>query len=209
MPLEDSITLSREQVTRLVRGLAGIASYPNPEDPPHPGPWDPVLKNAFLNRFDLVRAGPQPQPWKWLRDQILSSINWASLNPQPLPPLSGRGQLAAMAIVSDMRSRMALAQSLPEEFQVPIVEGIHNSLAELVDGWCGNEPRPWPIPIPIPPWPWPPEPDPDPREMFVNPLDLIIMGVVFENLAGTVSEELQSPLQETAAAFQDAGFERL
>ncbi|MFN2104648.1 MAG: hypothetical protein ACK2UJ_07235 [Candidatus Promineifilaceae bacterium] len=198
MPLEDPITLSRAQLGRLVQGLAGIAGYPNPEDPHEPGPWDPVIQNAFLNRADLVLAGPQPQPWK--------SINWALLNPQPLPPHEQWAQIAARAIVGDIRTRMALMQSLPEEFHAPIVEGIQANLSQFADEVCGSEPWRWPFP---PPRPWPPEPDPDPREMLANPLDLIIMGVVFDSLAGTVSDELQGPLQDAAAAIQNAGFERL
>jgi hypothetical protein len=35
------------------------------------------------------------------------------------------------------------------------------------------------------------------------------MGVVFESLANTVSEELQGALLETAVTFQNAGFEQL
>ena len=58
MPLENSIHLSREQITRLVRGLTGLPSYPNPEDDSPPGPWDPILKNRFLDRYDFVLAGP-------------------------------------------------------------------------------------------------------------------------------------------------------
>jgi hypothetical protein len=205
MPSENAFYLSREQLTRLVSGLTGLAGYPNPDDPLPPGPWDPVLKNRFLDRYDLVLAGPQPQPWR----QRVSSLDWVSLNPQPLPPRISWAQVAARAIVSEIRSRMALMQSLPEEFHGRMVEGIHANMGELVADWCGTEPRRWPIPIPIPPWPWPPDPDPDPRELLVNPLDLLIMGVVFESLVNTVDEEVQGVLLDTAAAFQDAGFGQL
>ena len=136
MPLEDSITLSRAQLVRLVQGLAGIAGYPNPDEPHEPGPWDPVIQNAFLNRVDLVLAGPQPVPWK--------SIDWAALNPQPLPPLSRWAQIAAGAILGDIRTRMALMQALPEEFHGPIVERIQMDLSRFADEVCGSEPWRWP-----------------------------------------------------------------
>ena len=45
--------------------------------------------------------------------------------------------------------------------------------------------------------------------MEVNPLDLIMMGVVFDALTQTVSERVQGALQDTAVAFQNAGVERL
>jgi len=74
----------------------------------------------------------------------------------------------------------------------------------LIDYWCGTPPPRFPIPIP----PFP-EPEPDPRELIVNPFDLIVMGVVFDNLIQTVTESLQGALYTTAVAFQNAGLEQL
>lgn len=208
MMLDDSITLSRNKFTRLISAFAGLAGYPNPEDPLPPGPWDPVIKDSILNFNQPFQADRHPRRWQRQQEQIASSINWAMLNPQPLPPREEWAKVAAQAIVDDIQHKTQLIQLLPEKFQHRAAEGIQGNLAQLVDEVCGTGwPRRWPFPIP--PFPWPPEPEPDPREMFINPLDLIIMGVVFDNLAGTVMEGLQGALRETAVAFQNAGLERM
>ena len=212
MMSQDSISLSRKQFTKLVSMLTGLAGYPDPENPLEPGPWDPVIFDSILSQVDLTLAGPQPQPWRWAgpqptpwrhyQEQVLSSLNWRSLNPQPLPPRETWGLLAAKAIVADIQRSIASLQLWPEEFQERAIAGIQGNLAQLVDDWCPTPPRRFPIPIP-------PFPEPDPRQIEVNPLDLIMMGVVFDTLTRSVSERVQGALQETAVAFQNAGLERL
>lgn len=206
MMSEDSIALSRKQFTRLVGKLAGLNGYPDPDNPLPPGPWDPVIRDILQGHINLAQAGPQPQPWRYM-EQVWLSWQQVMLNPQPLPPLENWAVMAATAIVKDIQQTADKMPLLPEEFQLRAVEGIQAKLAQLVDDWCGTGwPRRWPIPIPFP---LPPEPEPDPREINVTPLDLIIMGVVFDQLSGTVVDSLQGALQETAVAFQDAGLERM
>lgn len=204
MMSEDSIHLSRKQFTKLVKGLAGLAGYPDPDNPRPPGPWDPVIRDSILKRVGLAQAGPQPVPWRRQQEQVLSSLNWRLLNPQPLPPREAWGILAANAIVADIQEKTALTHLFPEEFHERAAESIQSNLEILIDYWCGTPPPRFPIPIP----PFP-EPEPDPRELAVNPLDLIMMGVMFDNLTQTVTESLQDALSVTAVAFQNAGLERL
>lgn len=188
----DIITLPYKQFTQLVGALAGLAGYSDPDNPLPPGPWDPVIRKA-LRGIDLV-AGPHPEPWR--------RAGHVMLNPQPLPPREMWALIAAQAIVADIQRTSESLRMFPEDFQYRAVEMTQARLAELVDDWCGTGwPRRWPFP-----WPWPPEPDP--REL-VNPLDLIIIGAVFDQLSGTLDESLQGAVQETALAFIESGVARM
>ena len=119
MMSQDSISLSRKQFTRLVSRLTGLAGYPDLDNPLKPGPWDPVVHDSILSQVDLTLAGPQPVPWHWSgpqptpwrqhQGQVLSSLNWRLLNPQPLPPCEIWGLLAAKGIVADIQHRVATA----------------------------------------------------------------------------------------------------
>lgn len=190
----EMITLPYKQFTRLVGTLAGLAGYPDPDNPLPPGPWDPVIREA-LRGIDVL-AGPHPTPWRRAGDVML--------NPQPLPPREVWALVAAQAIVADIQRTSESLRMFPDEFQYRAVEMTQAGLAELVDDWCGTGwPRRWPIP-----WPWPPEPDPDPREL-ANPLDLIIIGAVFDRLSGMLDESLQGAVEETAVAFIEAGVARM
>lgn len=51
-------SIPAESVVSFIRDLIG--SYPNPEDPQPPGPWDPIIR-AALER--IIRFGPLPDPW--------------------------------------------------------------------------------------------------------------------------------------------------
>jgi len=82
------------------RSAPGIATYPNPDDPMPPGPWDPVIRAAIERAGYLFRSleprpyarqweiGAFPQPWKTFEHGLLSDPHrlgsFPGSYPQPL-----------------------------------------------------------------------------------------------------------------------------
>jgi hypothetical protein len=137
------------------------SSYPNPEGDPKPGPWDPIIRQAFEKVFE-----PFPQPWRWkgesrsLRrlaeikpevwDGIDDRLASVALNPQPLPPRWKFPIEFARAALDRFETIHETAQIIGGENggdRAIIVVG--GKISELVDEVCGtNFPKKYPIPPP-------------------------------------------------------------
>jgi hypothetical protein len=71
------------------QGSGGSGGQPNPDEPLKPGPWDPVIRVALK---DVLRFGPQPEPWRLGFDPSRFGPT-----PEPWSPtLAGAGLLAAI-----------------------------------------------------------------------------------------------------------------
>jgi hypothetical protein len=182
----DAFRISRKALVSMVSQLVG--GYPNPEDPDPPGPWGPVIRRAV----DRVRwvSGPHPEPWLEV-----------ALNPQPLPPRIALAVSLAQAVVDRAISLHEVAEVLPD--QTTAINAASAMMSRFIDD-CGNGR--------IPPWkrwpfPWPPRDDLDEA---ITPLELVVMGVQFENAVGFVeSRQLQEDLRRGGAQLMEMGLERM
>jgi hypothetical protein len=203
-------TISREKFRSFVSGL--LERYPNPEgDPQPPGPWDPLIRQAFEKVF-----GPFPEPWRirfesanerlrglararpeiW--DVIGGGFETVTLNPQPLPPR----WVVAIEFLRLAADRLVMIQEAADAINAGsdrsiIVVG--GRISELVDFVCGTS-----FPRKIPPRPGP---EPDPR---LTGHELVLMGAELVRCSKTIANETLAP-EFTAAGENliDAGFERL
>jgi hypothetical protein len=136
-------------------------SYPNPDGDPQPGPWDPIIRQAFDKVF-----GPFPEPWRWsaesraLRrlaeitpevwDAIDDRLSSVALNPQPLPPRWKFPVEFARAAMDRFETIQETAEIIGGESggdRAIIVVG--GKVSELVDEVCGTSfPRKFPVPPP-------------------------------------------------------------
>ena len=187
-----------EKVMNLVSEM--LQGYPNPEDPPPPGPWDPYIRRA-LDRLTWSLGhpvpwrhvfGPQPEPWM----EIVGR-----LNPQTLSP-----RIAFLYSLSqDVVERVALihevAEGIGQQGQKQGIIIVGGLISRFADDWCGTSWRPkWPFPGP-PPWWWQTE---------LSGLDLIVLGTQFVHSAReTVNKSLQDQLQKAGAQFNEAGMARM
>jgi hypothetical protein len=186
-----------------VKSLARLLDelgLPDPDDPD--GGWGPI--------------GP-----------VVRGINWAALNPQPLPPrlvidilkLLGpqpdpwrvkkgpspdpwRGVLLARVEIDRVVGLAQMAEAVGGEQGREVVR---RRIAEIVDEWCGTPPKPrWPLPWPFP-LRWR-----DEDEFKIGPADLVLMGAQFHRTAEALGD---SALAEDFAAAADrltqTGLERL
>jgi len=59
---KQTLNISREKLVSFVNQIfGGESAIPDPENPPKPGPWDPLIRRA-LERMKVF--GPFPQPWQ-------------------------------------------------------------------------------------------------------------------------------------------------
>jgi hypothetical protein len=201
--------ISREKFSSFVSGL--LEGYPNPEgDPQPPGPWDPVIRQAFEKIF-----GPHPEPWRILSesakhrlrelagvkpeiwDVIGGRFNAVALNPQPLPPR----WLIAIEFLRAAADRLVMIQEIADVINVGTDRGIivvGGRISELIDFVCGNG-----FPRKIPP---------RPRHEPASPLtgeELVLMGAELIRYSKTLANETLA--HEFAGAGEnliDAGLER-
>jgi hypothetical protein len=189
-----------------------LAGYPNPEDPPSPGPWDPVIRTV------LERLGPHPEPWKSRFNTNVAALRliakkfpaiWdtigggrfdaVALNPQPLPPR----EAFLVEFARAAADRLALIQETADligsngDRQGIIVVG--GRVSELVDEFCGTG---WPKKFP----PKPPGPDPDPR---FSATELILAASRFLTAAGGVANpQLADELNRAGERLMDEAVNR-
>ncbi|QAA80920.1 hypothetical protein EI546_03880 [Aequorivita sp. H23M31] len=227
------VNISEEKLMSLVNlGYGNSGDTPNPEEPHKPGPWDPILRQ-ICNRY----FGPSPQPWRseshlsdflWnilaeripaLYDTIYwgrldwaalnpqplppksifaDRFNWASLNPQPLPPKSA----VIVEFTEQVLDRIFLMQEIGDglnrtgqEQGIIIVSG---KLDELVDELC---PRPYKFPFPGP------KRD---LENGLPGLDLLRAAKVIRNRAEICSNnQLKEELLHAGRKLMEVGIDRL
>lgn len=217
--------ISRQTLVSFVRELFN-GGYPNPDgEPLPPGPWDPVIRAALKRMANLYPwhfhpkqprpnwvtqlygiadglqtdpwqpAGPSPEPWDLINGM---SDSLAELNPQPLPPVFLFAAAIANQILGNAVSRQELIDLIGTEDQERSTERINR----FIDDFCGTVPKiklRWPIPGPQPPW-WNTE---------LSGAQLIVMGVQFENAAGTVfNKGLQKAFTSAGVKFIKAGLAR-
>ena len=201
----DQFTFSKRALVSLVSEF--INGYPNPDDPQPPGPWDPVIRRAL--EAMRHRLGPEPDPWRgqmgphpdpW-RAGKLSSLDWVLLNPQPLPPRYAYAASLAEAVAGSVSAYFELDEALPSEMQGRMSEFATMRLSTFIDD-CGNGRIPrWPFPWPPP---WQGEFDP------ISPVEMLVVGIAFENLAqSAVNERFRGALQESADRLMNMAAEQM
>lgn len=134
---------ARQQILKIVELFSGApADYPNPDDPPRPpGPWDPIIREAFGETF-VIKPGPQP----WTDPFSLYSRSWKKYV-QPVPdPWSeffedadlletiARRHPQVWDLIGDHRSfieAMLNPQPLPPRWRLP--EAVAKSLIRRAD----------------------------------------------------------------------------
>jgi hypothetical protein len=164
---QQTYNISRKALVSIVSGVLD-AYRPNPDDPPPPGPWDPVIRAALdraILRFGAVALNPQPLPpiSVQLNPQPEPPGHFVRLNPQPLPPVA----LFAAVLAEEVVDRAGLIQRAAGKGGNAGVQ----FLAEFVDDWCGTG-RPK-----------------VPRPKKRNPVELLALGVMFSRLAGSVHDD--------------------
>ena len=188
---------------KFVTALASLAGhyYPNPDDEPKPGPWDPIIKTA-ISKF----LGPFPEPWRltaYRRPAIYDAIDPMSLvalNPQPLPPR----ELVVAEIARTAVERFALSQEIADmtnsagnEQGIIVVGG---KVSQFVDDFCGTVVYKK-IPIPGPK---------GPEDEKFSGRELILAGLQFLNGTGsTTNEALQREFQNAGEKLVDEGLRRI
>jgi hypothetical protein len=203
-------TISRGKFSSFVSGL--LEGYPNPEgDPQPPGPWDPLIRQAFEKVF-----GPQPEPWRMrfesaeerlrnlgrakaeIWDVIGGGFETVALNPQPLPPRWA----IAVEFIRLAADRLVIIQETAEVINRGNDRGIivvGGKLSELVDFVCGTN-----FPRRISP-PRGGEPD-----RGLTGQELVLMGGELVRYSKTVaSEALGHEFGVAGEHLIDAGLERL
>jgi hypothetical protein len=171
-----------------------ISGYPDPDNPPPPGPWDPVIRQALEKM--RIRFGPRPEPWRvGSVAGRMDSLDWVLLNPQPLPPRIAYAAALAEQVIDNANSYFDMAEAMPSEVQGHLQEFAVNRLHAFMDD-CGNGR------IPKWPFPWPPrdEAPPDP----LSPIEIMVMGVTFSNAGRSLANEhLRSVLQDVGSQMID------
>ncbi len=211
----EKLNVTRQEMLSLVGEIIG--GYPNPDDAPPPGPWDPLIRNALeqINAF-----GPRPEPWKSkiganqilkifakLRPEIWDAVGGGfgfgeevALNPQPLPP-----RLAFVAALARVFvGRAVLIREIAENFGfeqrgIIIVSG--RDMSKWIDEICGNNFKiKFPIPKPRPPW-W---------SEKLAAIDFFVMANEFERAAAeTFNEDLRANFSAFGAKLADAGLSKM
>jgi len=200
--MSDTITLSRKALSSLLSPFIG--SYPDPDNPLPPGPWDPVIRRAF-NQIRWA-IGPQPDPWRsgpqpdsWITSTQNPLIQVA-LNPQPLPPRLTYTTVLAQEIINSIANLQDIADSI-QDAQAPVSNLAIQRLQLFFDDYCGTPPRKSPFPGP--------RPRNEEVEGF-NPLELIILGTQFESAATTFTNgELQQVLSALGSKLTEQGATQL
>jgi hypothetical protein len=153
------------------------------------------LVTGYLNGYPSDDSPMPHGPWdpviRRVLDRVATSVRgphpepWraVTLNPQPLPP---RIAFAA-SFAEEIVDRAALLQEAGGRAGSGYV-------TRFIDDYCGTPPRRrWPFP-------WPPKDD------RINPLDLVTIGVTFQNLARTLeNEDLAGQISKAGGALVDRG----
>jgi hypothetical protein len=175
--------------------LGGRIGYEDPDNPSPPGPWDPVIRNAFEQT--TLRLGPFPDPWRTSR---ASKLDWVALNPQPLPPRTA----FLVELAKQVADRGVLMQEVADNIHhggeqqgIIIVGGYFSSFVDFV---CGSVGRPK--------FPFPPPKGVDGDRL--SPLELLTMAAVFEDYSQTVvGDSLRQELSNTGAKLSQAALPRV
>jgi hypothetical protein len=180
-----SFNISHKALVSIVGGFFDTYK-PNPDDPPPPGPWDPVIRVA-LDRVGRVALNPQPLPpvsLIGLNPQPEPPGILGRLNPQPLPPVA----LFAAVLAEEVIDRAGLIQRAAGRGGNAGVQ----FLAEFVDDWCGTG-RPK-----------------GPRPKKRPAVELLTLGAMFHHLAESVGDDaLRQGLVEGANTLLQTGVAQL
>lgn len=177
--MSDTITIPRKVLASLIS--QAIGSYPNPDDPMPPGPWDSYIRKA-LDRM------------KWSSPSDLWLV---TRRPPPFPSRLAYATVLTQEIVSSIINLQDMAGILPEVAQDRIQEVASQRLQLFIDDYCGTPPRKNPFP--------------DPRlldgvnEGF-SPFELVTIGTQFETVATTfVDEGLRQALSKAGSQLIEQG----
>jgi hypothetical protein len=200
----DLKSVSYQTLATVVRGLT--SGYPRHDAHHAPGRLDSHVRRALTLTFPswgteiaLLRffAERHPEIWEVIGGGPLAR---GGLNPQPLPP-----RLAFVAaLAQDVVEHIALAQETIELLDaagtVPAKGVVGRRLTALVDELCGNTLRIW--------WPFP-GPRPNWLGETLNAIDLIVMGLRFQDAATeTPNRDFGRTLTDAGARLLSAGAER-
>ena len=221
---QQSLTVSRDALLKLVGTLAGRSTgREDDEHPLPPGPWDPHIRIALEQTFELA---PRPEPlrtwalgnsvpWRFalasllarhpeLHDAIGPGPRFGEeveLNPQPLPPrLAFVRELAQTVIVrAGLLHELAQAASGQSETRGIIIVGGY--LNRFCDEMCPPTYRlKWPFPGPRPKW----------FAGEFDGLDLLWMATQFEQGSDEAYHpELRTALAAASEKFAAAGLAKL
>ena len=185
--MSDTITIPRKVLASLIS--QAIGSYPNPDDPMPPGPWDPYIRKA-LDRLKWFSAlgfsvrGPSPEPW------IVAG-------PDPEPWRFVYTTILTQEIVSSITNLQNIAGILPEVTHARVQEFANQRLQVFIDDYCGTPPRKNPFP--------------GPRRLEgmnegFSPLELVTIGTHFETVATTFADEgLRQTLSRAGSQLIEQG----
>ena len=204
----------------------GGGSQPNPDEPLKPGPWDPVIRVALK---DLLRFGPQPEPWRagpqpdpWTTSLLASGLidviarrfpqiwdvigalnpaDLVALNPQPLPPRERFVRAVGEALVARAEQMADMATAFADGSEERGAALVGGYVGRLVDDWCGTGYRPrWPFPGP-PPW-W--------FAQEVDGRDILVLGSVLDEAGKQASAPgVARVFDEAAGKLATTGLERM
>jgi len=170
------LMLSKQTLIKLLERAS-----PDPCEPYGCDPWEPPPGGTE----------PPPDPHPRSHWGPAHPLDWARLNPQPLPP-KGHWRPASVARFTIARALTLheTAEALAQDGGERAVGMIQRNINGLVDDWCGTGVHPRPFP-----WPWGPllrgaEP--------LGAIELIVAGAQFQKAADALKG---SPLRRT---FEDA-----
>ncbi len=192
---QEPIDISRKKLASFVSEMIG--GTPDPDNPPKPGPWDPVIRKA-VNRLSLF-AYLRPEIWDAIGPQLQP---WArvALNPQPLPPRARFAVAFAQEAIDRAVLKQEIADALPRQAEQKGIIIVGGYVSDMVDFVCGSEVR---HKFPFPP----PKND---RGGKLSGHELILMGSVYEqNVATTANAQLQQEFRNAGARLTEQGFARM
>ena len=179
------IVLSQRALTALLDLI-----YPNPDDTEPHGPGGPVM-------------GPQPELWRTALPGVLGRLEWALLNPQPLPPKE-RAVVAARIMIAQSISTFETAEAIADDGGERALAAIDARVSRFLDeDLCPTPPRP-----PIP-WPWPWGGVLDGGEA-IQPAEMLAASAQFQKAADAYEgRALNAPFQNAADQLREAGLKGL
>lgn len=219
----ETLNISRDKLLALVgQSFGDTSGNPNPVEPPKPGPWDPLIRKtakafsgARPKTWDLI-FGPFPEPWRAelnasraifgiiaarhpeLFDLLGGGLDYASLNPQPLPPRAAFIAAFTETAIERVQLMQEIADAINqtgEENGIIIVSG---KISALVDELCGNN-----FKIKIPP-----RPKRDEDELLSG-LELLTAGAVFVQNAAVAQGGLRRELRNAGSRLIETGIARM
>lgn len=210
----ETLNISREKLVSIISQAFGGQDFPNPDDPPSPGPWDPYIHRALAglrDKLERQRLFPHEEAWRTLltlgvfkgREEIFDALiphSLAELNPQPLPP---RAKLL-IDITQQVVDRALLIQETAdamnqtgEQQSIIIVGGKVNRFVDEIDELCPRIPRHFP------------KPKGGNSERF-SAVELLAAGAVFEqNAAASANEDVRRELSNAGAKLVEMGIARM